>query len=489
MSAVEAFPYTLEELTNIPIYAPISKKQEVYLNDKENDIILWGGSASGGKSYISLLDIAVYAVSDADFRAGIIRKTKEQLKGAGSLYDEAQSMYSNFGAKPKGQAMEFNFPVGSVVRMSYSDKPADKYNFQGWQVTRFLVDEATQLNEGNVTYLLSRLRSKSSAPHQLKLAANPDYNSFLREWLEKGGYLLEDGTPDPSMDGVTTYMLELGGETIFAKTREELEERFDAEIAQDALKFVFYSANVYDNPYIVKHQPKYVRKLRNLPDVERKRLLEGSWYAKEEAAGYFKREWVKIIDLADVPMTTRRVRAWDKASSVPSSAYPDPDWTVGIKGTLDADGNLYILDMVRFRERPAVVQQRITEEGLRDGKGCIIGIPQDVGAAGVEAAQYSANMLRKEGLTVKTNKANKSKEVRFQPVAILAQNRQVFVVKGDWNEAFFKELEAFGSGVGHDDAVDSLSDLYRMLINKTINIPNITVNPERDVSGNTLFVR
>jgi phage terminase large subunit-like protein len=63
----------------------------------------------------------------------------------------------------------------------------------------------------------------------------------------------------------------------------------------------------------------------------------------------------------------------------------------------------------------------------------------------------------------------------------------VYVVKGDWNEAFFKELEAFGSGRGHDDIVDALSDLYRMLINKTINIPTILVNPTKDINGNSLL--
>lgn len=482
-----AFPYDATYLSDIPIYGPISKKQEMYLNDSHNDIVLWGGAASGGKTFISLLDIAVYAVGDEHFRAGVVRKTKEQLRGAGSLYDEACKMFSNFGAKSKGNQMEFVFPVGSVVRMSYSDKPSDKYNFQGWQVTRFLVDEATQLNEENVTYLLSRLRSKSGAPHQLKMAANPDYDSFLRIWLEKGGYLLENGVPNPEMDGVTTYLLELGGETIITKTKEELVEQYGEEIASDALKFVFYSANVYDNPYIVKYQPKYVRKLKNLKDVERARLLDGSWTAREEAAGLFKREWCHMVDPCDVPVTTRRVRAWDKASTRPSSLYPDPDWTVGVKGTLDDYGNLYVLDMVRFRDRPAVVQQRITETGKKDGTACIIGIPQDVGAAAVEAAMYSSRLLRQEGFTVKVNKANKSKELRFQPVAILAQSRQVYVVKGDWNEAFFKELEAFGSGRGHDDICDALADLYRMLINKTINIPTIRVNNSRDVTGTSLL--
>lgn len=479
---------TQEELREIPIYAPISKKQETYLKDNTNDIILWGGSAGCGKSFINLLDIGVHAVGDKDFKAGIVRRTKEQIRGAGSLLDEGSQMYPHMGGEVKTNSLEFKFKSGAGVKMAYSDKPSDKHNFQGWQVTRFLVDEASQLNEENITYLLSRLRSKSKAAHQLKMATNPDYDSFLREWLEKGGYLLEDGTPDPEMDGKTTYYLEVGGETIIAKTMEELIETYGDEIAQDALKFVFYSANVYDNPYILKYQPRYARRLKALKDVERKRLLEGNWFVREEAAGYYKREWSTVIDLADVPLATRRVRAWDKAATLPSSKYPDPDFTVGIKGTLDKEGNLYIIDMVRFRDRPAEVQRRIEETAEADGRGCICGIPKDVGAAGVESAMYSANALRSKGITVKLNPANKSKEVRFQPFAILAQNRQVYVVKGDWNEAFFKELEAFGSGRGHDDVCDSVADLYRMLINKTINIPTILVNPEKDITGNSLLI-
>ena len=484
----QVFPYDAETLKSIRILAPISRKQETYLNDDYNDVIFWGGSAACGKSYISLLDVGIAAVDDPHFRAGIVRRTKEQLKGAGSLYDEASGMYSVMDAKPKAQAMEFEFPKGGYVKMSHSDRPADKYNFQGWQVTRFLVDEASQLREGNITYLLSRLRSKSHQPHQLKMAANPDYDSFLRGWLEKGGYLDEDGLCKPEMDGVTTYMLELGSETIFTATREEMIERLGEELAQDALKFVYYAANVNDNPYIAKYQPSYLRKLKNLPHVERMRLYEGSWTAREEAAGLFKREWVNVCDLADVPMTTRRIRAWDKAATIPSSKYPDPDWTVGVKGTLDSDGNLYIIDIERFRDRPAGVQSRMEQVGHKDGKNTLIGIPVDVGAAGLEAAMYSEKMLRKEGFTVIRNKANKSKELRFQPFAILAQNRNVFVVKGDWNEVFFKELEAFGSGVGHDDICDSVSDLYKMLTNRAINLPSISINNTKDVSGNSLLI-
>lgn len=484
------FPYK-EELNNIKVFAPLSKKQEVYLNDDVNDIVVWGGAAASGKSYVSALDNLISGWSDPDFRSVIVRRTKEQLKGAGSLYDECVQMYSQFGIKPKGNAMEFCFPSGSVMKMAYSDKPADKDNFQGQQVTRYLVDEGQQLLHGNVTYLLSRLRSKSKKKHQLKITCNPLYDSYLRIWLEQGGYIDEHGFPNPEMDGVTTYYAETAGEVVFCKTMEDFVERFrdpeTDEMMADPLKFVFYSANCYDNPWIVKHKPSYIRNLKNLPSVDMERLLLGNWYARERASGYFKREWVQMVDLADVPMDARRVRCWDKAATLPSTANPNPDWTVGIKGCLDDLGNLYVIDVVRFRDRAAKVQQAIENIALADGKPCLVGIPQDVGGAGKEAAEYTRALLIKRGINVIVNKTRKSKLERFEPVAIAAQNRQIYVVRGDWNKDFFDELESFtGDNKNHDDQVDALSDVFLVLTQKNM-IPNIKVNPKRQNTSGTLL--
>ena len=479
------YAWSQASLKEIPILAPLSKKQEVYLNDKEHDIVCWGGAASSGKSYISALDILVNGYSDKDYRAGIVRKQKEQLKGAGSLFDECVQMYSQFGVKPRGNSMDFSFASGALVKMTHSDKPADKHNFQGWQCTSFLVDEAQQLNEENIVYLLSRLRSKSKKAHQLKLTCNPDYSSFLRVWLEMAGYLGEDGVPCKERDGKTTYYAEVAGEVVFCQSMEEFNEKYEG-MDVDPLKFVFYAANCYDNPWIVKHLPKYVNKLKNLPRLERQRLFEGSWYAKETSSGHFKREWCTLIEKGEIPLKARRARTWDKAATLPSEANKDPDWTVGVKGCLDELGNLFVMDMVRFRNRPAIVQQTIEATGLKDGSHCVIGIPQDVGGAAIEAMQFSKAALMKKGLNVIVCKANKSKAIRFEPVAIAAQNRSIYIVKGDWNKAFFDELEQldFDDKHSHDDIADALSDLYSVLA-KRMMMPTIEVNKERSMTRDT----
>lgn len=460
--------YTDKELEELVIHAPISAKQEKYLNDNFHEIIVWGGCASSGKSYISGLNILINGLEDPHYRAGIVRRTKEQLKGAGSLFDECSTMYSTYDIKRMGGSeMKFIFNVGAEVKFSYSDKPSDKHNFQGWQVTEFIVDEGQQLLEENTVYLQSRIRSKSDKLGQLKLTCNPQYDSYLREWLERAGYLDEEGYPLPEMDGVTRWYCEVQGEVVFEETKEVALEKY-GYLDVDPIPFVFYSANVHDNPWVAKYQPRYISKLKNLPPVERARLYEGCWYASEEASGYFKREWCGIISPKDVSLSAKRARAWDRAATLPSEAYPDPDWTVGVKGYMDDDGCIVIEDAYRMRDRAALVVNKVRDTGLRDGKGCLIGIPQDAGGAGKESAEMTYTLLLQAGLSTLINKARANKLARFEPFAIAAQNGRVKVVSGDWNKWFFDELERF-DGISksrrnyHDDVADACSDLFSMI--------------------------
>jgi len=51
------------------------------------------------------------------------------------------------------------------------------------------------------------------------------------------------------------------------------------------------------------------------------------------------------------------------------------------------------------------------------------------------------------------------KEVRARPFASQSQAGNVKVIRGGWNEDFFKELESFPDG-SHDDIVDAASDAF-----------------------------
>ncbi|PWW28764.1 terminase large subunit domain-containing protein [Chromohalobacter israelensis] len=286
---------------DIEIFAPLSKKQELYLQDETNDIILWGGAASSGKSHLSLLKLMIDCLEQKGYNSLLLRESLVQIKAPGSIWEEGCRMFDNVGASSNQVNNAWRFPNGSFVKCHYLKNNQNDY--QGSQIHSALIDEAAQIpNIEDIWYITSRLRGKGSKRKQLRMTCNPDRNSPLCDWLIKGKYLLDSGLPDPAMDSVSTFLIQLQGEFQFFKSREEIEELYGKAAAKGAYSFVYYAANVYDNPAVVKDQPEYIWKLENLKRLEKERLLYGNWFASNSAAGYFKREDVKEIEASDVPL-------------------------------------------------------------------------------------------------------------------------------------------------------------------------------------------
>ena len=70
LNAPELFDYLgLDHryMQDIQFHAPLSKKQEMFLNDQENDIIVFGGQAASGKSQVSILRMLIGVLSDPHY--------------------------------------------------------------------------------------------------------------------------------------------------------------------------------------------------------------------------------------------------------------------------------------------------------------------------------------------------------------------------------------------------------------------------------------
>ena len=78
---------------------------------------------------------------------------------------------------------------------------------------------------------------------------------------------------------------------------------------------------------------QYEAMLRSLPDVERKRLLEGDWEVAEGAAFPEFSRHLHTMEPFEVPIGWQRFRAADYGYASPSCVL----W-----GTVDFDGNIYI---------------------------------------------------------------------------------------------------------------------------------------------------
>lgn len=487
------FHISQEDLeSKIQIHCPLSIKQETYLNDHENDVIVWGGCASAGKTQLSLLQLMLAGMFDKDYVGGIARQSVKQIKMAGSLWSTGVKLYSPYGINSNKTENTWTFPSGAEVKCHYLDDNTDDWH--GSQMTQCLVDEAQQCKEEDVWFLTSRLRSQSKQKHQLRLTCNPLNTSFLCEWLVKGGYVGEDGFPVKEMDGKTTYLLQIAGELTWYKTQEEMIEAVGKEQAEMALKFVFYSANVYDNPFVRKYLPQYVHKLENQNAVNRARYLLGNWFVREENDGYIEREWFKEIGLSDVPFELPTIRAWDLASTKPHAGNKDPDYTRGIKAKYNKEsGEFYILGMESTRNTPAMVQALIENTATTDGRDCYVSIPVDAGQAGVVVADQKKARLTSLGFKVVLDKQRTGKLARAEPFLIALQEGKVYVVRGVFSKAHYEELECFDGNKNagkHDDILDCLASAFNILKSNTL-IPTIRINKNRltkmSLGGRTLL--
>lgn len=464
---------------NPNIIGPKSPKQKEFMTS-EAHVTVFGGAAGAGKSFLGVMDFLKY-IKYPKFRGVITRRTTPQLKGPGGILDNAMDLYQKLDPKVRWKDKDgyFQFSSGARVYLRHFETLSAKDNFQGSEVNLFLVDEGQQYEEAMVTYLMSRMRNPKCPevmPH-MKITCNPDYDSFLRGWLE--WYLdQETGIPIPERDGVTRWFVVQDGKLLWESSKEEAIRRYGkADLPEDhkrqvkPLSFKFVSANVYDNPVLCEHNPEYVAWLEGLGRVEKARLLHGSWYARAESAGYWKKEWVEEVPLA--PLTAlQRVRAWDISGTLPSDTNPNPDWTAGVLMSKDKHSLYYVEDVVRDRQRHGGVFDMILETARRDGADTTILIPCDPGAAGKAYAAQLVRELAEHGFVARIKQTNKSKVTRFAPFAALCEAGGVRMVRGAWNEDYISELERFdGTRNIKDDMVDATSDAFQHLASN-IHIPD-----------------
>lgn len=173
---------------------------------------------------------------------------------------------------------------------------------------------------------------------------------------------------------------------------------------------------------------------------------------------------------------SRRVRAWDLASSEPSDNYPDPDWTVGAKISMDPVRRLYCVEhIVRFRAKPGSRDDRIRETARADGLR-FQDIEQYRGAAGKDMVaslgRHLKGVARVRGHVPSGSKVLRAGGDEGPPderaleqadrLAGAVEQGRVFLVRGPWLDGLVDEMEEFPGGA-HDDQVDALSLGFKVL--------------------------
>lgn len=265
------------------VFAPNEGPQTDFLASPETDV-LYGGAAGGGKSYAMLVDPLRYA-HIKDHRALILRKTLGELR---ELIDKSRELYPAAfpGARYKETEKIWIFPSGAKLEFGYLEKDADVYRYQGQAFSFIGFDEITHLaTEFPWNYLASRLRT-----------TNPDITPYMRATANPGGV----------------------GHAWVKKRYVTPAPPNTSFVGDDGLSRRFIPAKLKDNPYL-HLDGRYEKMLESLPEVHRRRLLEGDWDVSEGAAfPEFNRE-DHVIAPFDIPLEWNRIKAIDYGYSSPSA--------------------------------------------------------------------------------------------------------------------------------------------------------------------------
>ena len=314
------------------IFSPNPGPQTEFLAAPEKEV-LYGGAAGGGKSYALLVDPLRYA-DNGNFRGLLLRRTLGELA---ELIDQSKKLYPK--AFPSAYFRESKnlwvFPSGSTLLMSYVDKDQDVTRYQGQAFSWIGVDELGHYPTPYVwDYLRSRLRTTDqSIETYMRASANP---GGVGGWWIKKMFIdrNEPNRPFPAAD------IDSGEPLLYPPNH--------TKAGEPLFYRKFIPARLTDNPYLMA-SGEYEAMLLSLPEVERRRLLDGDWDVAEGAAFSEFNRYRHVCDPFEIPSGWPRFRAADYGFSSPSCVL----W-----GAVDHDGNIWI-----YRE---VYEKRLTADDLAD---------------------------------------------------------------------------------------------------------------------------
>ncbi len=240
-----------------------------YLNDDSTNIVLFGGSAGGGKSWLGCLWITTLCLQYKGIRCLIGRTVLTQLKltTLNTLFDLLNFMGLKSGEHYtfNGQSNVMTFNNGSeIIFKDLQQQPSDPNmdSLGSLEISAAFIDEASQITSLTFSIIKSRLRYKLNEYNlipKVLMTCNPANN-----WIKKDFYL-------PHMNGI-------------------LEDNK-----------IFIPSLPLDNPYL---PDSYIQMLKELPPQQRRRLLEGDWDYLDDTGSLFEFDSISGSVFRDIPNGT-----------------------------------------------------------------------------------------------------------------------------------------------------------------------------------------
>jgi predicted phage terminase large subunit-like protein len=310
----------------------------------------------------------------------------------------------------------------------------------------------THFTKSQFTFLFASNRSTCGVKPYIRATCNPDSTSWVRSLIDP--WIGADGYAIPECCGKLKYFIVDGDSFSF------VDSSYITEDGLQAKSVTYISADVWDNPALLKANPDYLTSLRSLPYLDRERFLGirgrgGNWNIKAVAGTVFKSEWFNYVPLISYQAGDKAIAFWDFAATTNTSS----DYTVRCLMIRRGD-KFYVVDIKRVKLPPASADKLVRSQAEIDGVSVGIRWQNDPGSAGVRDSSNLMGLL--SGFDARPVTEVRDKVSRALPVSAGLESGKVLLCTGQWNQAFTTELENFPDGQ-HDDQVDTLSGAYNCL--------------------------
>ena len=177
---------------------------------------------------------------------------------------------------------------------------------------------------------------------------------------------------------------------------------------------------------------------------------------------FFKSEMFKFFRNLPSELDRAMYQTWDFAITEKQQS----DYTVCATGMQDTDGNLYVVDVIRFKSDDSfVIADAILDAWVKHGACARIGFEDGVIWKTLHAVFKRRCAERQLFPAYDLLVPVSDKAARAQPMRGLMQGgRVLFKERAQWWDEVKKEMTQFLSGGKHDDIVDALAWLTRLAL-------------------------
>jgi len=264
----------VKDLRFVPLPGP---QTDAYLS--QADVLLYGGQAAGGKTFLSV------GLAQEHKRSIIFRRESAQTDG---LEAAGKEIYGTAGFN--GTDKEWNWPDGRSLKLAGMQLAGDWNKHAGRERDLIVYDEAGEFLREQVASLLAWNRGPEGQRARVVLASNPPRSAdgyWMQEWFAPW---LDPNHPFRAEPGELRYAVMDDGTPIWTHGPQNAPVEL---LGREHLTFTFIPAALSDNPY--RDTAEYRAKIDSLPEPLRSQLKYGDFAAgvQDELNQCIPTEWVK----------------------------------------------------------------------------------------------------------------------------------------------------------------------------------------------------